>query len=140
MPVAARSIGLPHLNERTTHRSSILIPHASMHEDAFARSLPFVLRSQIVIIFANQLVSKDRPGSLRKRFRLQYQRHARRSRNRRYIRWKVEVRLCSRNSRLHCGQFDQTVLLYTRSIANATPCPTPTHIVASASLPPCFSN
>ena len=28
----------------------------------------------------------------------------------------------------------------TRSIASDTPCPTPTHIVASARLPPCFDH
>ena len=39
------------------------------------------------------------------------------------------------SAREEAGEASQT-----RSIANANPCPTPTHIVASPRLPPLFSN
>ena len=81
MPVAACSVCLPHLNECTADWPPMLIQHAPMNEDSFAKGLALVLRRQIVVVLADQTVPKNRAGSFCQRFREEELRHSWRPRN-----------------------------------------------------------
>src|SRR5579883_215440 len=67
--IASCGIALPKLHERSSHRPSVFIKHAPGNNNALSNGLTGVLAREVVIGFADGIVSVERPRQLRHRVR-----------------------------------------------------------------------
>jgi hypothetical protein len=113
MPVTSRRMGLPNLHKRISNRTSVLFKYAAMHLNPFAHRITSVMTGQMIAVFANNSMTKCRPCSFRKGFGQQYEWHARRPGNRRYVRWVKMVGLGTRLCNFHVRCLDHSTSLDT---------------------------
>src|SRR6185437_14487090 len=134
----AAGIGLPDLDQRFRYRLPVLVEHLPMHDDALAERLALALLGQVVVVFLDGVVAIDRAGQFGQRVRHHDQGLRRRAFHRRAV---SRRQMLGKRAQafLRIDERHSSFPYETRSIANDTPCPTPTHIVASASLPPLSS-
>src|SRR5262245_15423645 len=140
--VAAASIRLPDFHQGIGNRALVFVEHMAVHDDAFAQRFALVLPGEVGIAFLHGAVAIDRPGQFGKRLRHHDQGFRRRPLHRaaiarREMLGKSTQALFWKNQR-HPRSFSIGAQV-TRSSASDTPWPTPTHMVASPSLPPLSS-
>jgi hypothetical protein len=74
VPVAARSVGLPQLDQRVSHGAPVTVEHPAVQDDPLAERLVGVLAREVVVELADQLVAEHGTRDLRQRVRQRDQR------------------------------------------------------------------
>ena len=69
MLVSSRGVCLPYLDQRIRDGPAVVIEHTAGHDDALPQRFRRMLAREIVIGFADWVVSVDGPGDFRKRVR-----------------------------------------------------------------------
>src|SRR5215470_4838548 len=64
VPIAARCVALPQLDERVGNRAGIFVHNPAGDDDAFADRLPRVLAREVIIRFADRIGSVEGAGEL----------------------------------------------------------------------------
>jgi len=64
MAVPSRRVGLPHFNERPGNSAPFFIQYPATYDDAFSLGLAAVLMSEVIIVFADLAMAKNRAGEL----------------------------------------------------------------------------
>jgi hypothetical protein len=63
--VPARGVGLPQLNKRVAHRTTVLVHYAAADDNAFAQGLAVMVSRQVVIGWPDSVIAEHRTAHLR---------------------------------------------------------------------------
>jgi hypothetical protein len=74
VPIAARGVRLPQLDQRARERPSVLVAQRAAHDDAFAERRGRVAARQVAGEGVDRLRRETRPGQLRGRLRQRHER------------------------------------------------------------------
>src|SRR4051794_19424949 len=65
MDVTPAGISLPNLDQCIGHAATVFIQHMTVHNDALAERLTFLLGGEIAVVLAHRLVAVNRAGQFR---------------------------------------------------------------------------